>query len=98
MPKPLLAYGTWQADKLVSLKMLGTYGAWASGTIVMDVTLFPAGGEPVSAQLTINCNIPPAGQMTGLLEGFYLTMGDVSFEPNGAGLTVFTTMEPRADT
>lgn len=91
--KPLIAYGTWKADKLVSLKMLGTYGAWASGTIIMDVTLTPAVGEPVSGQLTVNCNIPPAGQMTGLLEGFYLTIADMSFEPNGSGLTIFTTME-----
>jgi hypothetical protein len=93
LPKPLVASGTWTADSLVSFQVFGTYGAWAAGTLVMNVTLNPTGGDPIPAQLTVNCNIPPADLSTGLLEGFYLTMGDASFEPFGLGLTILTTVE-----
>ena len=102
----LIAYGTWQADSLVSLEIIGTYGAVAAGTIVMDITLYPEGGEPVAAQVTMNCNVPPADLFTGLPEGFLLTIGDTEFTPRllptaegtvppmiQIGATVFNTLE-----
>ena len=102
-PKELLSSGTWQADSLVSLDIIGTYGSLAAGTIVMEVTLFPEGGEPVPATLTMNCNLPPAQLSTELDEGFYLTMADTEFAPRifemvgggtrAAGSTVFNILE-----
>ena len=105
-PQELLSYGTWQADSLVSLEIIGTYGAVAAGTIVMDVTLFPEGGDPVAAQILMNCNVPPGSLFTGLPEGCVLTMGDSEFSPRllptaegtvppmlQVGATVFNTLE-----
>ena len=105
-PADLVSYGTWQADSLVSLEIIGIHGGLAAGTIVMEVTLFPVDGEPVPATLTMNCNIPPADMFTGLPEGFILEVGDTTFEPillpvvEGAGppeiaigATTFTILE-----
>ena len=83
-PQPFadLGFGTWEAKRLVSFELIGTYGAFAAGTVVMEVTLMPEGGNEVSAELTMNCSIPPAGLFTNLNEGFYLsTVGGVDFEP-----------------
>ncbi len=82
-PQPFgfLGFGTWKAKRLVSLTIIGTYGAFTSGTVVMEVTLSPEGGDEVSGELTMNCNIPPAGLFTGLDEGHFLSVGGVEFEP-----------------
>lgn len=93
LPKPVLAHGYWEADNLVSFETIGTFGAVIAGVVVMDVTLFPEDGEPIQGQLTMNCNSPPGDQFTGLLEGYYLEIGDMSFAPSGpppAGLTIIT--------
>ena len=91
VPKPIIAQGTWTADKLVSWDVVGTFGEVTAGTLVLDVTLNPVGGDPVAAQLTIVCNSPPGagGLATGLLEGWYMTTPMGSFEPFGVGLTTF---------
>ena len=82
-PQPFgdLGFGTWKAKRLVSLNIIGTYGAFTSGTVVMEVTLISAEGDRVSGELTMNCNIPPAGLFTGLDEGFFLNVTGVDFEP-----------------
>ena len=104
-PAPLLGFGTWKATRLLSLSNIGTYGAFAAGTLVMEVNLIPdGGGNRIPAEVTVNCNIPPAGLFTGLDEGFYLSIGGVFFEPFllpvegggpppfcALGATVFTT-------
>ena len=108
-PQPFadLGFGTWKAKRLVSLDLIGTYGAFASGAVVMEVTLTSADGDRVSGELTMNCNIPPGGLITGRDEGFFLSVGGEDFEPlslpvEGGGMiqvggTVFTTGEQRDD-
>ncbi len=82
-PQPFanLGFGTWEAKQLVSFELIGTYGAFAAGIVVMEVTLFPEGRDRVQAELTMNCSIPPAGLFTGLDEGFFLSVPGVDFEP-----------------
>ncbi len=82
-PQPFanLGFGTWEAKQLVSFGLIGTYGTFAAGIVVMEVTLSPEGGDKVSGELTMNCSIPPAGLFTGLAEGFFLSVGGVDFEP-----------------
>lgn len=81
-PAELLGFGTWKATKLLSLDIIGTYGAMAAGTIVMEVNLIPdGGGGRIPAEVTMNCNIPPAGLFTGLAEGFFLSFDGMDFEP-----------------
>ena len=110
-PFPLLAFGTWQAKKLVSLDIIGTYGAFAAGILIMEVNFNPEGRHQrrISAEVTMNCNVPPAGLFTGLAEGFFLTLGGSVFEPVvlpvaegggpppsiAIGATVFTTGKER---
>ncbi len=106
-PQPFadLGFGTWKAKRLVSLDLIGTYGAFAAGAVVMEVTLISAEGDRVSGELTMNCNIPPVGLITGRDEGFFLSVGGADFEPlslpvAGGGMiqvggTVFTTGEQR---
>lgn len=80
-PLPLLGTGTWRARRLVSLDIIGTFGTFAAGILVMDIQLFPVGGGPVPAQVTMNCNIPPGALFTGLAEGFFLDVEGQSFSP-----------------
>src|SRR2546425_11860830 len=35
-PKPLLAFGTWKAKRLLSFELVGTYGAQAAGVLEME--------------------------------------------------------------
>ena len=109
-PSPLLGFGTWKARKLVSLDIIGIYGAFAAGILKMEVNLIPeGGGNRIPAEVTMNCNIPPAGLFTGLDEGFFLSVEGADFQPVvlpvagggpppfcAIGATVFTTgTEPR---
>lgn len=80
-PLPLLGTGTWRARKLVSLDIIGTFGTFAAGVLVMDIHLLPVDGGRIPAQVTMNCNIPPAGLFTGLAEGYFLEVGDQTFSP-----------------
>lgn len=81
-PQELLGFGKWRARRLLSLEMIGTYGAFAAGTIVMRVVLVPDGGGDVRwATLTMNCNIPPGALFTGLQEGFLLDIDGTDYEP-----------------
>jgi hypothetical protein len=101
VPAAILGTGSWKAKRLVSFHEEGRWGVFLSGTVVMDINLVPEGAAPVPAQLTMNCNLGPAGISTGLPEGFTLeipslgaTFVPTTFPGTGFpfGLTVFTTV------
>ncbi len=91
IPKPIVSFGTWEAASLVSYNEIGTYGAYASGTAMMEITLTLSDGTQIPATLTVVCNIGAAGLSTGAVEGIYVVEGGTSFTPV-AGLTVFSTI------
>lgn len=82
-PKPILAFGRWEADELVNfITGFGTWGAIEAGIIEMTADLFPVGLPRVEgATLRIICNIGPAGITTGEPEGFKLTIPGAPFGP-----------------
>ena len=90
-PLTLLASGTWKATKFSSWAPLvgpgpNPYGQVIAGTLVMEVRLFPNGNDDdddgIHATLTVVCNVPPAGNFTGLAEGIFLDIdGGPFFEP-----------------
>lgn len=80
-PFPLLATGTWRAKKLVSLDIIGTFGTFAAGILVMDIHMLPVDGGRIPAQVTMNCNIPPGALFTGLPEGYFLDVEGQTFSP-----------------
>lgn len=101
VPAEILGQGTWKAKKLVSFDEEGRWGIFLAGTVVMEVVLVPEGGGRIPAELTMNCNLGPAGIFTGLPEGIFLDIPSLGggFEPTTFpdspfpfGLTVFTTV------
>ncbi len=93
VPKTILSFGTWQARSLVSYSEVGTYGAYAAGTAVMNIVLSLSAGTRVPATLTVVCNIGPAGLINpgAPEEGISVVIGTTSFGPV-AGLTIFDTI------
>ena len=97
-PEPILASGTWKVKSLTSFTVTddpnNPWGQIVSGVAVMEIRLFPEGGpkKGIPATLTVVCNIGAAGVSTGQPEGFFLEVGDLSFEPfvPANGLTAFT--------
>lgn len=89
-PKPVLSTGTWRSRRLRSFHEDDGWGIYLAGTVELDIVLIPQHGRPVPASFTLNCNLPPAGIFTpgGLPEGFFVSFGDLSFEPFGLGLTI----------
>lgn len=101
VPAEIVGQGTWKAKRLVDFHEEGRWGIFLSGTVVMEVTLVPEGGGRIAAELTMNCNLGPAGISTGLPEGIFLDIPSLGagFEPTtfpGSpfpfGLTVFSTV------
>jgi hypothetical protein len=95
VPKPLLAFGTWKAKRLISFELVGTYGAQVSGVLDMEINLVPAEGPVIPATLEVICNVGFAGLFTGEDEGVVLTIPDAPFGPfvpavPPLGLTTFT--------
>jgi hypothetical protein len=87
VPHTLLATGTWRAERVISFTETdhpeNPWGFNLSGILEMEVRLFPVGGRRrgISATLTIVCNIPPAGIFTGLPEGYFLVVDELTFQP-----------------
>jgi len=101
-PKPVLASGSWKAKRLISYQQFGTWGAFASGVLEMEINLVPTGGSPVPAMLTVVCNIGPAGifVVPPSPEGYMLTIpGSLTFTPfvPPLGLTLFTVVNEHRD-
>lgn len=91
-PFPILGQGTWKAKELLDWHLEGTYGAHASGTLVLGIVLVPQSGERVEGVLTVNCNLPPAGLFTGLPESIIVELPGATFGPdNLAAATLFST-------
>lgn len=104
VPHTILASGTWKVTNLISIDIIGTYGAFAAGIIEMEIELvedLPIPGVVVSGvTLQITCNIPAAGLFNGdEEEGFELTIPD---SPSGTfmppvivGGTVFSILNEK---
>jgi hypothetical protein len=101
VPKPVLSSGTWTATRLVSLHLIGTWGALAAGVIDLEVELHEdvPGTTIWPASLEIVSNIGSAGLFVpGKDVGLTLTIPGagygpfVSFGPFplAEGLTVFS--------
>ncbi|MBI4311639.1 MAG: hypothetical protein HY681_07640 [Chloroflexi bacterium] len=88
-PHPIVDSGTWEATELVSFSILGTFGAHAAGTLVMDVIVTRSDGSQVPATMIVNCNIEAAGLDTGMPEGVTIMAEGAVFEPLG-GATLFS--------
>lgn len=99
-PKPILGFGRWRAEKILSYAAAGTYGPIVASVLELEVELiieFPA-PEVASATLRLVCNVDPAGLTTGEPEGFKLTIqnsGEV-FVPSVpvVGFTQITNNKP----
>jgi hypothetical protein len=89
-PSPIVDSGTWRAKRFISFTPVGTYGAHGAGILQMDVDLIPDLGSPIPGTLEVVCNIAAGGLATGKEEGVTLTLAEGTFEPMGAGLTVFS--------
>jgi len=96
-PLTILASGTWEAKSLISwVPVAGPgpnpYGQTIAGTLTMSIRLFPDGNDDdgIPATLTVVCNVPPAGNFTGLVEGIMLDLGGLSFGATGTGVTLHT--------
>ena len=83
-----MATGTWLAERVISFSQTdhpeNPWGFNMSGILELEVRLFPVDGpeEGIAAVLTIVCNIPPAGILTGQPEGYFLEIEDgLSFAP-----------------
>ena len=90
-PKPIFAFGTWTATGISSYKEFGTYGAQASGILVVSINLVTSSGTVVPATLKVVCNVPPGGLETGSPEGITLTVEGKIFT-QVAGVTLFNTV------
>lgn len=90
-PKPIIAFGTWTATGFTSYTELGTYGAQASGILVVSINLVTSSGDVIPATLKVVCNVPPGNLFTGSPEGITLTVGGNTFTPV-AGVTLFNTV------
>jgi hypothetical protein len=90
-PYQLVDSGTWNATRLVSFKMLGTYGLLAAGRLEMDVNLYRQ--VPTSAvtpgSITEICNLKPAKLINfgsdgqPLPEGLIITIPGTDFVTGG---------------
>jgi len=87
VPKPLIAFGTWEPTAFVSYDTLnlGHYGTIQPGILTMKIDLHPTGGPVHHATLELVCNVGPAGLMTGEEEGYQLTV---------PGLPTFVPLNP----
>ncbi len=90
-PKPIIAFGTWTATGFTSYTEVGTYGAQASGILVVSINLVTSSGTVIPATLKVVCNVPPGGLFTGSPEGITLTVGGNTFTPVN-GVTLFNTV------
>ncbi len=90
-PKTIIAFGTWTSTSFTSYTEVGTYGAQASGILMVSINLVTSGGAVIPATLKVVCNVPPAGLSTGSPEGITLTVGGNTFTP-AAGVTLINTV------
>ena len=97
-PSELLGHGLWKKKRLVSYeKGFGSFGEIEASILTLDIRMLPhedTGVDPFTARLKIACNVGPAGLLTGLPEGFFLTLpGGPTFEPAASplGLTHIST-------
>jgi len=88
LPKPLLAFGSWKAKRLIEYHPIGTYGSQGAGFVDMEIVLvrdFPSAAV-IPAMLEVVCNSGFAGLSNpGKEEGFYLEIPGTIFVEGGAG-------------
>lgn len=83
VPKKIVASGTWKAKRLMSFKLIGTYGSIAAGILEMKVDLVPSEGPVVEATLRVVCDLAAAGLDSGEEEGFVLDIPGTQFTVGG---------------
>jgi len=98
-PRPLVAAGSWKAKRLVSWNSIGTFGVFAAGILKLEVDLIRElpSRKVVPAKLDVICNIQAVPLLTGQEEGFALDVDGISFEPEGVGITLFSTVGDERD-
>jgi hypothetical protein len=107
-PKELLGYGIWKTDELGSVELIGEYGAFAAGTIVINGSVTPKeiqDAQAVPTRLTLNASLQSGGLITVEPEGALVQLSsglevapvtvpsDCGFE-TGGGQVEFNTYEP----
>ena len=84
-PRELISSGMWRAKSLMSWTPLNPpdnpFGQVVAGVLVMEVTLYPKEGPlqglELPAILTVVCNVPAAGNVTGMPDGTILEITEV---------------------
>jgi hypothetical protein len=96
-PLPLVATGTWEADKVLDFKVVGTHGVFEGGILTLEATFETIDGEKIrGVMLEVVCNLGPTGLSTGQEEGVTATVPapvSLVFAPLDppTGITAFTT-------
>ena len=72
---------------------------FAAGILKLEVDLIRElpSRKVVSAKLDVVCNIQAVPLLTGQEEGFALDVDGISFEPEGVGITLFSTVGDERD-
>jgi hypothetical protein len=83
-PKPLMSSGTWQARKLNSATVVGSFGGLAAGVVDMQVRLSVAGQKkPLDGRLLIVTNLSSANLFTGLAGRVNFSIAGTDFAVGG---------------
>lgn len=94
-PFPIVAAGSWEANRVVSFSPVGTYGTITAGILVMSITLHTDSQE-IPATLTVICNVGPGGLQTGEEGGTKLEVSGTTFTQFN-GLTAFSNADREED-
>ncbi len=104
VPRRLFSAGRWEAERVLSVHIIGTYGVLAAGILEMEVRLLQQipSRAVIPARLRMACSIGAGGLDSGEPEGFTLTIPGGPFSPFRPfetspgftfGITIFTTGE-----
>lgn len=102
VPRTLFSAGRWEARRVLSVNIIGTYGVLAAGILELEVRLLQQipSRDVIPATLRIACSIGAGGLDSGEEEGFTLTIPGGRFGPFRPfeaapgvtfGITIFTT-------
>ena len=109
VPRELLGYGIWKTTGYGKVELIGEFGAFAGGTIVIEGKLKPKeieDADALPARLTLNASLQTGGVMTVEPEGALIQLaGGQTFAPasnvsdcgidNGSGEVEFVIYESR---
>lgn len=76
-PRRVLTVGQWEARRLLAARLIGRWGVFVAGTLVLEVDFSTADGRVAPATMKIVHNIiGPARLHTGETEGFTVTFSN----------------------